>query len=231
MEHPHLWPAFGAIEKAYAHFFVKADGCVDPWVLSRGNNATVVRATNQSTPPNAGNVEVLSQTTLRLAFMYGRIQADKKLAVEFHRAARSIAVQFMFLPHEDDSRRKRFELEENIKASGALFCLIGYKEALNTQEVRDFLKKSNRPATSEAVAQWYSKVKFAESAPDRKKIEVHLKIAGRLNDAVVDVLGDLESRYGRKHPLGSVVNLDIVCQKTSCKNSPLQDKLFAARLV
>ena len=99
---------------------------------------------------------------------------------------------------------------------------------MSTNEVRDYLKAHNRANTAEAVSQWYSAIKYVEAAPDRKKIEVHLKIAARLTPAVIDCLDELESLFGRKHPLGSVINLDIVCQKTSCKNSPLQDKLMAS---
>lgn len=130
----------------------------------------MIRATNRGTPPDPGSFEVLSQTTLRLAFKLGRCKADKKLAQEYDRAARSVAIQFMFLATEDEARRKKFEVGENIKASEQLFVLIGYKECLSTNEVRDYLKAHNRASTAEAVSQWYSAIKYVEAAPDRKKL-------------------------------------------------------------
>ena len=216
------------MQKAYDHFFLKPDGAVDCWVLARGDYATVIRTTSQSAMPEPGAYEVCSQTTLRLAWCLGRIRAtEKSLVQEFEKSARCIAVQFCFLPKDDDARKKRRQLEENIKASESLMCLVGYKEALSTNEVRDFLKSAGRPSTSEAVAAWYASIKWSDQPPTRKTVEIHLKVASRCTGDVVNILDQLESLYGKRHPLATIGNLDVACQKTSCKNAALQEKLLA----
>lgn len=211
---------------------VKPDGTVDPWMLANCDNATVVRTTSQSSVPDAGSYEVCSQTVLRLAWLLGRVRAtEKSLVQEFDKAARSIAVNFVYLPKDDGVRKKKRQLEENIKAFENLLVLIGYKEALATHEVREWLRANGRPNTAEAVATWYQAIKFSEAAPKAKTVEIHLKIASRVTAKhdIINSLDELESLYGKRHPLATIVNLDAACQKTSCKNGALRDKLLAPR--
>jgi hypothetical protein len=100
-----------------------------------------------------------------------------------------------------------------------LLVLIGYKEALATHEVREWLRANGRPNTAEAVATWCQAIKFSEAAPSRVTAK----------QDIINSLDELESLYGKRHPLATIVNLDAACQKTSCKNGALQDKLLAPR--
>ena len=110
-------------------------------------------------------------------------------------------------------------------------------------EVRDLLKQQGKDCTGPAVAACMSSV-HVDSSPKSVATKLQLgrgflllvargcssrrrKIYARFTPGAQALLDQLDTACGPlKHCFGFIANLDILCQKTSCKQAKVQDHLL-----
>ena len=230
LEHEGVWPAVGSIKRIVDSVFCDSDG--EP--LACFPHSISVRAVSTVDAPD--QLERLHHSTYLFAFLAAWANAKtagKKSADNFYAFARRIRTRFLYLPDDDDARRKKWNLQEkadNMADNDAI--LTGYKKTLGVVAVQQDLQSRGLPHDPAAVAAWFKTVQFNDPA-DRlaaRDVSRHIRVYNRLSadPTIMARLDLIESRFGRRHALSSLFTLDSLCSKTNVQSNP---QLSAALLV
>lgn len=127
-------------------------------------------------------------------------------------------VTFVLLVDSDCFEREKWQSQECIKSLAENTALIGYKRTLALAEVRDKLKAQGKPHAKD-IAQFFASVKFADvdDAMSERVILQHLRVFSRMSDVVKLRLDQMESNFGRRHPLAHLTNIEACTLKTNAK--------------
>jgi hypothetical protein len=137
-------------------------------------------------------------------------------------------VRFEFLPTWDEFERRKWQLADKASDDAEAQVLLGLKRTKAVTEVEVNLRNAGKPHQPDDMEKWYAQGKVknmsAKVISTMLKINVRFEAAGR--EAFL-IVGELDSKYSIHHSMASTSNLDLLCQRTSCrKNEPLQGTLL-----
>ena len=223
IEYADMPPCIGSIVKCFNHFFCDESGCHPERITEHVTN---VRALSSAEPPMPGEYQVLDGAVFRFAWLYGYAEHMKHessdpqwlaMRARWRASARTFPVQFKMI---QDLTLAKIKLDQNVKMNEKVGGLTGYKLVFITARIAKDLKDAQQPSGQMDVYNHMMKVQWCDAdRPTKGAVQMHLKIYARLSPKILRFLEALESHFGRAHGLNNLSNLDMVCQKTACKDA------------
>ena len=189
-------------------------------------------------PPTLGTLVPLVSEELRVAVALAWADAvrtgETAAAAVYEDIACSIKVRFELETDDDEAMLKKWTSSIKVKQIGDSVQLVGVRRCMEVSAVATLLKNRGKKATSKTVAEWFRKAQdqlvkggnmvSEDSHLDGKKIELHMRVMGRL-EGIKETLLCMESQLGGKHPLTTLKSLDMICGITSVESKKVSAAL------
>ena len=143
---------------------------------------------------------------------------------DFIEGCANMRVIYEFYPTWDAFEERKWRLADEVSNNRDALVLQGVRKALAVQSVQNTLKENGKAHNNEALAKFFTRVKNMSA----KVIGTMLKISDRFTEAsgTIALCYEMDSKFDGVHCLSNTSVLDLLCQKTSKKKGPGQDKIL-----
>ena len=209
-EHQDMIPVIGSVRRCLEHFFQEGPESILKF-------PTVVRCTTAGAPPTPGCYEVLDGTIYRLAFLLGYAEA-KEAGEDLERWRNAFAtfpVKFELITDESQLLKKKLQYDQDKKAAPEFAGLSPHRLAQAILNVQNMLKDKLLPSVADHVYLYLKSTKWSsEDQISKTSVGTSLKLSERCKK----LLECFENHFSKDHVFATLSAIDVLCQKTSCKD-------------
>ena len=207
-------PVLGSIRRCFDHFFKEGPQSILKFT-------SVVRCSTAGAPPNPGCYEVLDGTIYRLAFLLGYAEAVEHAQdlTSWRDCFATFPVQFELIPDETQLMKKKLQYDQDKKAAPEFAGLSPHRVAQAILNVQTMLKDKLLPSKAEHVYEYLKSINWSSADQISKtSVGTSIKVANRLTERSKKLLECFENHFAKGHVFSTLSALDVLCQKTACKD-------------